>query len=220
MTDAASDRLVAIADLPPAIVDAARHIYEAGFPAAVRAPFADLLGGRDDERTQVLLDSAGDASGLVLVRDLSDTGWTFLRYFVVTAERRGQGVGGRLWSVLCADLAARGRTRLLFDVEDPGDPTADPHEAEERRRRVVFYRRRGADLVDVASYAPPHHGEPGTAPMPLRLMAAGLDAAGGSSRLELDARAADQLAGAVLQHRYGVPASNGPSPTPPEAAPH
>jgi GNAT superfamily N-acetyltransferase len=220
MTDAASDRLVAIDDISPATVDAAREIYEAGFPAAVRAPFGDLLGVRGDERTQVLLDTDGDGLGLVLVRDLGDTGWTFLRYFVVAAERRGQGVGGRLWSALCADLAARGSTRLLFDVEDPDDPTADAHEAEERRRRVVFYRRLGADLVDVASYAPPHHGEPGTLPIPLRLMAAALDAAGGSSRLELDARAADGLACTVLLHRYGVDASNGPSPAPPGAAPN
>jgi GNAT superfamily N-acetyltransferase len=209
------DQLVEVGSVSPAVIEAAREIYEAGFPAAVRAPFDDLLDARDDERLQLLLGGNGDVLGVALVRDLGETGWTFLRYFVVTAQRRGQGVGARLWSALCRDLASRGRRRLLFDVEDPDDPAADPHEVEERRRRVRFYRRVGADVVDVVSYAPPHHGAPGTASMPLRLMGAELDAAGGSRGLELDTVAIRDLVAAVMHFRYGVDASIGSPNGPP-----
>lgn len=213
-TDAAGDELVRVSDVGASELDAAREIYEAGFPAAVRAPFHDLVDARPDERMQLLLDVEGHVLGVVLVRDLADTRWTFLRYFVVTARQRGQGIGSRLWSALCRDLAARGRDRLLFDVEDPDDAAADPQEAEERRRRVRFYRRAGADLVDhvsATSYAPPHHGEAGTAAIPLRLLGAELDDSGGSRRLELDPPAAAQLVAAVMRHRYGVNASAGSS---------
>jgi GNAT superfamily N-acetyltransferase len=215
----ANDTLLGLAAVPATAIEAAHEIYEAGFPPAERAPFEDLLDTRSDERMQLLLDddgSAGDGGasdvlGLVLVRDLGTTDWTFLRYFVVTADRRGQGVGGRLWSALCRDLAARGRTRVLLDVEDPDDPTADPDEVDERWRRVRFYRRAGAQLIDVDSYAPPHHGAPGTPSMPLRPMGASLNAAGRSRPLELDATSVAELMAAVMHFRYGVKAPDGSS---------
>jgi GNAT superfamily N-acetyltransferase len=213
-SDPPGDELVGLADVDQAEIEAARAIYEAGFPAAVRAPFNDLVDTRPDERMQLLLDGAGQVLGVVLVRDLGDTKWTFLRYFVVAAQRRGQGIGGRLWSALCRDLAARGRERLLFDVEDPDDAAADPREVDERRSRVRFYRRLGADLVelaDPASYAPPHHGEAGTVAIPLRLLGADLDGAGGSRPLQLDGATTELLVAAVMQLRYGVNASTGSS---------
>jgi GNAT superfamily N-acetyltransferase len=202
--DSSTDRLIGLPAATPAGLEQARAIYEAGFPAAVRAPFSDLLAGHPGERTELLLDSDGEVVGLTLVRDLADTGWTFLRYFVVTAERRGSGVGGRLWTALCRDLADRGQELLLFDVEDPADPTATTHETVERHRRVTFYRRLGAELVDFAAYEPPHHGEPGTQALPLRLMAARLDVNGGSSPPRLLPADAERVVADVLRHRYGV----------------
>jgi GNAT superfamily N-acetyltransferase len=202
--DPSTDRLVDLPAATPAGLEQARAIYEAGFPAAVRAPFSDLLGAHPAERTQLLLDGTGEVIGLTLVRDLGDTRWTFLRYFVVTAERRGSGIGGRLWAALCRDLADRSQELLLFDVEDPADPAATAHETVERHRRVTFYRRLGAELVDFAAYEPPHHGEPGSQALPLRLMAARLDVNGGSSPPRLLGAEAERAVESVLRHRYGV----------------
>jgi hypothetical protein len=144
--------------------------------------------------------------GLVLVRDLGDTSWTFLRYFVVAEGRRGQGIGSRLWEALCGDLAGREREVLLFDVEDPDDRAAGPHEAQERSRRVEFYRRLGADLLDVRSYAPPHHGQQGTEPIPLRLMAATIEETGRSVPPGWPAEGIAKAVSTVLRHRYGLTA--------------
>jgi GNAT superfamily N-acetyltransferase len=166
---------------------------------------ARFAGGQPDRSFgRLQRRSRAGTSGLTLARDLGDTGWTFLRYFVVTAERRSEGVGSRLWSELCRSLADRGQELLLFDVEDPADPGATSHEAVERHRRVSFYRRLGAELVDFAAYEPPHHGEPGTQPLPLRLMAARLDVNGGSSPPRLLPADAERAVESVLRYRYGV----------------
>jgi GNAT superfamily N-acetyltransferase len=198
-----TDALAPLTACGPALTAQAREIYESAFPAAVRAPFADLVAVAPTERTQVLLDHGG-VLGLFLVRDLADTGWSFLRYFVVAAESRGQGAGGRLWRALCRDLAARGQTRLLFDVEDPDEATVEPTETAIRVSRVRFYRRLGADLVDVTDYAPPAHGEPGTDPVPLRLLGAVVDSSGETSPLPPDPAAVGDLVDAVMRHRYGI----------------
>jgi GNAT superfamily N-acetyltransferase len=201
---ATGDRLVRLAEAADAQVEAAQATFEAGFPAAVRAPFAELLDTRPDERLQIFASAAGDVLGVTLVRDLAGLGWTFLRYFVVTGDRRGQGIGSRQWSALCRDLADRGQTRILFDVEDPDDPAADAAERDERERRVRFYQRLNADLVAVEDYAPPHHGAPGTAVIPLRLMAAQIDDTGRSSTPPSDPTTTAAMLTGVMRHRYGV----------------
>jgi GNAT superfamily N-acetyltransferase len=199
-----TERLVGLLAGGPGAVAQARAIYEGGFPAAVRAPFTDLVDVAPGERTQVLLEDS-DVVGLTLVRDLADTGLAFLRYFVVTAERRGQGTGGRLWQALSGDLAGRGTTRLLLDVEDPADPAADDAERTIRLRRIRFYRRLGAELVELdPAYSPPPHGQPGTEAIPLRLLATTIDRSGRTSPLPPRSTEVPGLAAAVMRHRYGV----------------
>jgi hypothetical protein len=158
-------------------LDRVREIYENGFDPQLRAPFADLLA----DRAYVLLDP--EPRGLAVVRELGDTGWVFLRYFVVGT--RGGGLGSQMWALL---REAVGGARIIFDVEDPADHGIDAAEETIRRRRIAFYNRLGAELLPVNGYRPPHGGEP----HPLLLMATdGTD----------DARAVTE---AVYQHRYGL----------------
>lgn len=141
-----------------------RAIYEQGFSEHIRSPFDELW----DDTILVL---AGPApQGMAVVRQLGPTSWVFLRYFVVAAERRGDGVGGRLWKLLTRAMADAGHTRIVFDVEDPTE-TSDPAEALIRRRRIGFYERLGAQLLPVNGYMPPH----GDDTHPMLLMAADLD---------------------------------------------
>ncbi|MDF1602477.1 hypothetical protein [Nocardioides sp. YIM 152315] len=126
-----------------------RAIYEGAFPAELRAPFDDLAV----DRMLVLIDDEGPA-GLALVRDLAGTTWTFLRYYAV--GRRGRGTGSAMWRLLTERLAADGRTRLVWDVEDPEEPGLSPASVDEHRRRIVFYERLGGRLRPVREYLPPH----------------------------------------------------------------
>ena len=183
-------RLVAVENLSAAEVAAIREVYEEAFPEQLRAPFEDLLV----DRLLVLLDEDGPA-GLALVRDLPGTTWTFLRYYAV--GRRGRGTGTAMWAELTALLGSEGRTRLVWDVEDPDEAGLSASSETEHRRRIAFYERLGARLLAVRDYHPPH-GD-GHAPQ-LRLMDLPLGAG--------DAASLREVVEGVYRLRYGVAADD------------
>ena len=182
--------LVSAATLPDHELAAVRAIYESAFPEELTVPFRDLLVDRLLVRVE-----ADGPTGFALVRDLGPTGWTFLRYYAV--GRRGRGIGSRMWADLTALLAAEGRTRLVWDVEDPDEAGIPAHLVDEHRRRIVFYERLGGRLLPVRDYFPPH--DDGHAPA-LRLMDQPL---GGAADVPLQ-----ELVEGVYQRRYGVPADS------------
>jgi len=142
-------RLVESDELTPTELAAVERIYVDAFPDDLQAPFPDLFA----DRMLVLLDDAGPA-GLALVRDLAGTSWTFLRYYAV--GRRGQGTGSVMWAHLTGLLTTEGRTRLVWDVEDPDEPGIPEESVLEHRRRIAFYERLGGRLLPVREYHPPH----------------------------------------------------------------
>lgn len=122
--------------------------------------------GGEEAATAVLLD--GDQPlALAVVSRLRKTEWSYLEYYAVTDARRGQGIGGVLWTVLGRTLRQRGfPARLLMEVEDPADvPDGSPQRLE-RERRIKFYERLGARQLSVSGYATPHlDGTQGSDPM-------------------------------------------------------
>ncbi|MDN4175115.1 hypothetical protein QWY28_19275 [Nocardioides sp. SOB77] len=178
--------LVEAAELSPADLAQVRGIYEASFPDELTAPFEDLLV----DRLLVHVDADGPA-GLALVRDLGPTTWTFLRYYAV--GRRGRGTGSTMWAHLVGLLAAEGRTRLVWDVEDPDEPGLSPDAVDEHRRRISFYERLGGRLLPVRDYEPPH--DDGHAPR-LLLMDASLGP-------QPDPAPLREVVEAVFRWRYG-----------------
>jgi len=184
-------KLVPARSLGAPQLDRVREIYEAGFDPRLRAPFENLLA----DRALVLLDDA--PRGLAVVRELGDTGWVFLRYFVV--GERGRGLGERLWTSLRDALA--GHTRIVFDVEDPAEHGITAEEEVVRRRRIQFYTRLGAVLLPANGYLPPH----GEDAHPMLLMAAGLGRALTAPVVEADLR---EITSAVYWHRCGLDATH------------
>jgi GNAT superfamily N-acetyltransferase len=199
--------LVAFAGLDDAHKAAVRHVYESSFPLALRAPWEEITAGRSDERLLVLLDdeSPGDPPvGLVLFRHLGDTSMSFLRYFVVDADRRGRGHGSALYSALVAHLRDAERSMLLLDVEDPDGRPEDSPERRDDLRRIDFYRRHGVHLLAVREYAPPDHGQEGEEPA-LLLMGASLTQSsdGGLGPAPVGPSLRDAVV-AVYRDRYGL----------------
>lgn len=172
---------------------AARAIYEASFPAALRAPWSALTDPRRDERFVVLADEEATPLGIALIRRLGDTDMAFVRYLAIDPAHRDLGLGSRLVALLRDLLIADGVEVMLLDVEKP----VGAH-AEEDRRRIAFYERCGLTLLDVPGYAPPEHGETGEI-VPLLLMGVVLD--GGPP---LIGDRLDSAVRAVLRHRYDV----------------
>jgi len=179
-----------------------REIYQAGFPPHQRADFAALLDGRQPGEQPLALTGPAGPCGFVMLRPLGPTGWMFLRYFVVAAERRGQGLGGVLWDQLTNTLQDSDYTLLVFDVEDPGEPGCPPDQARLRSRRIAFYQRHGAAVLPVTGYRNPHDdaGQHGWSPM--LLMAAGLAGGGQPVTTAAGLRA---VVAAVYRHRWSLP---------------
>jgi len=186
--------LIDLDDLRSDAVAGVRAIYEASFPDELTAPFDALRV----DRMLVRVDDLGPA-GFALLRDLrgdvTDTGWTFLRYYAV--GRRGTGVGSLMWRDLTQLLAAEGRTRLLWDVEDPDEPGLSPDLVVEHRRRIAFYERLGGRVLPVRGYEPPH--DDGHAPHLLLMDTALADVPEPSLRARLEG---------VFAHRYGCAADH------------
>ena len=170
-----------------------RALYEESFPPSVRAPWADLVEHRGDERFLVLVDVDATPVGMALVRRLGDTDMAFVRYLAVTAARRDRGLGTQLVALLRDALRSEETSVLLLDVEDPRG-----EHAEQDRRRISFYERCGLDLLDVPDYTPPEHGETGEI-VPLLLMGEVLDGGPRLAGSRLDGAVA-----AVMLYRYGV----------------
>jgi GNAT superfamily N-acetyltransferase len=167
-------------DLDPGRVSAIRRIYEDGFAPHLRADFASLSTGREDDESALALMQGGEPRGFVMVRPLGGTGWMFLRYLV--AGQRGQGLGGIMWDQLMAWLRTAGYPLLVWDVEDPDEPGCDPAEVQIRNRRIRFYERHGGHLLPVRGYGNPHDDDTGSGGRqhwtPMRLMAASTGDAG------------------------------------------
>ena len=141
-------------NLDPGRVCELRRIYEDGFAPHLRADFASLTTGREDDESALALMQDSEPRGFVMVRPLGGTGWMFLRYLV--AGQRGQGLGGIMWDQLMTWLRTGGSPLLVWDVEDPDEPGCDPAEVQIRNRRIRFYERHGGHLLPVRGYGNPH----------------------------------------------------------------
>lgn len=181
-----------------------RRIYEAGFPAHLRASFGDLTDRRQPGELAFALGQAGRPCGFAMLRPLGGTGWTFMRYFVLDAARRGRGIGGIFWDHLADRLRGLGSTLLIFDVEDPDEPGCDRQESLTRSRRISFYLRQGAALLPVRGYRTPHGNARSLAWTPMLLMAAPLatrEAAGEPAGTV----SPDEIVAAVYRYRWSLP---------------
>jgi GNAT superfamily N-acetyltransferase len=196
---AADYRLDSVDDLDAGGVRQVRRIYEAGFAPHLRAGFDELLTGRQPGEVAFALTGDGQPGGFAMLRPLGGTGWIFLRYFVVDETRRGQGLGGILWDLLTARLAAAGFSLLVWDVEDPDEPGTDAGEVLTRSRRITFYLRHGGWLLPVQGYRTPHEDAGHVDWTPMRLMAAGLP---GDGPLADQAVPPGPIVAAVYQYRW------------------
>jgi GNAT superfamily N-acetyltransferase len=192
--------LESVDDLGPEETACLRSIYEDGFPPYQRDSFEVVTAGRQEgELALALTDRTGVPCGFAMLRPLGDTGWIFLRYFVVDSSQRGQGLGGVLWDLLTARLSTAGYTLLVFDVEDPKEPSCEPVQSEIRFRRIRFYQRHGASLLPVTGYHAPHVAPESSGWSPMLLMTAPLAGAQPLTEQILDSQA---VASAVYRFRY------------------
>jgi GNAT superfamily N-acetyltransferase len=191
-------RVIGSAELSADQQDQVVDIYAQAFPPELRVPFAELANPGPAGLMHLALDGS-EPVGFAASMLLGDTGWTFLRYYAISATRRGRGVGRRFWPLLLTALESEAwPVRVVFEVEDPGQAGADPAEKGVRDARIAFWERCGARLLPVDAYVMPDLVGL-AAPEPMRLMA--YDAATGGQLVP--GQVADLVA-ALYSCRYGL----------------
>ena len=171
-------------------ITATRRIYEGGFADHLRASWDEVYTDRrlDEEALALLVD--GEPAGFIMLRALGPTDRIYLRYLVIAADRRGQGLGSLLWEHLRAHCVREDFTLLVWDVEHPGEEGIDDGERSVRERRAAFYERLGGVVIPVleqtgTEYTNPHLRSDGSSyESPMLLMATPL----GPTQLPVDDR--------------------------------
>ncbi len=188
-------RIASSAELTPDQLAGAAAVYEQAFRPNMRVPFAELAATGPADLLLAALDDA-EPVGVAALRRLDQAGWTFLRYFAVTAGRRRTGLGRRLWTGLAGPLRAAGwPDRIAFEVEDPAHAPDETERAADVAR-IEFWRRCGCELLPVPGYVMPDIT--GLAPPePMLLMAGALARPG-----ELSAGQLSALVLGIYQERY------------------
>ena len=139
-------------------------IYEASFAPSLKEPFPMLIEPVMRGSTALYLASSDHrVGGFALVTPLGIAKVNYMPYLAVDTALRGQGIGGALFRCVVEDAYRRtGETELLWEVERP-HPGAGLHDLD--RRRIAFYRRYGAVLLQrVKDFRMPSLAGPGTLP--------------------------------------------------------
>ena len=142
------------------------HIYEESFPREQRDEPDPLLSSIASGRRRCeLVYGDGMLVGLAVLFRLSARKVQFLEYFAIASGNRDQGIGSRfLGHVLeCLRSTEDPTPGVVFEVEVPAQAAGG--ERHLRERRIQFYTRNGAVLVDCApSYEAPNLAGDGTIP--------------------------------------------------------
>jgi ribosomal protein S18 acetylase RimI-like enzyme len=141
-------------------------IYEASFPPEERDDTQWQLAKLHDGTKDCYLAVDGDyLAGFAIVSQFTDFPAVYLEYLAVDPAARNAGIGRGILDQLRHDWSNGERPDvkgIIFEVERPEDARDDP-ERELRERRIGFYQRAGAALVDGASnYHAPANTDQGT----------------------------------------------------------
>ena len=145
------------------------RIYEESFPRSERDDTQALLASIEAGRRFCMVAHRNhELIGLAVLLALAEPGIQFLEYFAVDNHLRSLGIGTQFLGQLGTELrsAPSPASGIVFEVDQP-----DLAKSEERRlreRRIEFYQRSGAVLVECApTYRAPNLEHEGTLPSSL-----------------------------------------------------
>lgn len=137
--------------LAPAAATRFAAIYEASFPPSERDETSDLVASIDaGERLCYLAARDGTVVGIAVAFALDGGSIAFLEYLAVDPSERNAGVGGAILDHLRARLGPEvGATvGMVWEVEPPLE--VEGAERALRERRIEFYKRHSASVVECA----------------------------------------------------------------------
>ncbi|MBN1309847.1 MAG: GNAT family N-acetyltransferase [Anaerolineae bacterium] len=149
-------------ELGPGLAGPLKRVYEASFPPSEQVDFAGFIENirRGTEQLFVAW-MAGRPVGFALTMRLVGVDAYLMGYIAVDERARNRGIGGKLLVFLTSVLAGSGdASGIIFEAEavDYGRP----EERALRKRRIDFYKRHGASLIECApNYRGPDLSGPG-----------------------------------------------------------
>ncbi|MFZ6030277.1 MAG: GNAT family N-acetyltransferase [Chloroflexota bacterium] len=134
-------------------------LYETAFPAHERVLVAGFLkhlrrieaGDPVSAEMLAAVDRERRLAGMAFYEHVPDLRLMFLWYMAVDGERRSQGLGSQLYQEVVHRARRAGCRALLFEVERPAVCSTSETQAL-AERRIQFYRRNGAQLLQGVDY--------------------------------------------------------------------
>jgi ribosomal protein S18 acetylase RimI-like enzyme len=165
-------RIVETTSLSDPLFPAWLDLYEQSFPPAERvlvSTFVRALAAPEAPLPHTLLAGVEDDGGLVGLADFQvfpQQRVAYLWYLAVAPEKRGSGLGTQIYQAILARLSAEVHA-LLLEVEIPS-LAHGPAERQLAQRRIAFYRRLGAQVLEGIHYL--QSVGPHQAPVTMHLM--------------------------------------------------
>ena len=145
-----------------------REIYEKSFPESERLDFQILLDTvHTQNRVLYIAKEKEDVLGFAIINRLQCSIACLLEYIAVKEGNRSQGIGTAFLDYLVRIISNwENAEGILLEVEPMEG--APPDEVAIRERRIKFYLRNGASIIDgAASYCMPNLSGSGILPMKL-----------------------------------------------------
>jgi ribosomal protein S18 acetylase RimI-like enzyme len=163
---------VDIADINDDLLLAWLDLYETSFPPEEKMLVSSFLlmlkeksrGEWEHCHMMAELDSDGKLVGIARFDALVETGAAYLWYLAVAPETRGLGLGSALHEETLRRCREAGAKAAVMEVEIP-EEASDPEFA---RRRIEFYRRHGALMLQGVRYM--QQVAPHQPPIPLHIL--------------------------------------------------
>lgn len=162
-----------ITDLDDGLLLPWLDLYETAFPPAERMLVSFYLRllrekweGLQPDHHLLAVQREGIFVGLAHYVIISEHNLAWLWMFAVTLEARDHGVGAAIYGEIVRRLPA-GTVAILIEVERP-DLAQTEAERELAERRIAFYRRQGARLLEGVHYV--QSVGPHQSPLPMHVM--------------------------------------------------
>lgn len=155
-------RLSREASLGSSLADYLKPIYQASFPPAEQVDFAGFIERIDKGTEQLFVAWLADKPvGFAVTMRLEGVNAHLLGYIAVDERARNQGIGGKLLDFLADTLSMPGNASgVIFEAE--AIECGQPEERALRKRRIDFYQRHGAQIIECApNYRGPDLSGPG-----------------------------------------------------------
>ena len=133
---------IRITDAEHLLLPFARNLYESAFPIHERRDWTNFLKTISYNGMQLSLLEDAAPVGFVITWQIKD--FCYVEHLAISSSQRGKQYGGKVID----ELLHKFNQRIILEVE--------PEHDEDSRRRILFYKRKGLQLIPFRYIQPPY----------------------------------------------------------------